>query len=294
MQTKHEIERLLAAAGQEPNKQLGQHFLIDLNLMRILIDSAGIRPGDVVLEVGCGTGSLTEGLAEAADRVVGVEYDSNLAQVAQYQLRERKNVEFISADILSTKHQLCSEVVDALRRYQSELGGRLLLVSNLPYHVAAAVMANLIAGPLIADSMMVTVQREVADRMCAESGDGMYGLLSILMAATGTVRLVRKLPPSVFWPMPQVESAMVEYIRDAARAARIIDMAIFQQVIGLFMGHRRKTLRGCTKLGHESLSAIRDWDAIFSEAGIDSSMRAEQIDPDGFIRLANLCRQRLT
>jgi 16S rRNA (adenine1518-N6/adenine1519-N6)-dimethyltransferase len=293
MQTKHEIERLLAAAGQSPNKQLGQHFLIDLNLMRILIDTAGIRPGDVVLEVGCGTGSLTEGLADAADRVIGVEYDTALATVARYQLRERTNIELINADVLSTKHEICPQVVEAIQKTRQQTGGRMLLVSNLPYHVAAAVMANLIVGPLIAETMTVTVQKEVAERMTSGPCDGLYGSLSILMAATGVVRIIRKLPPSVFWPMPQVDSAMVEFVRDPAKAARIEDIFVFQQVVSLFMGHRRKTLRGCTKLGHEGLSAISDWDAIFQEAGIDPGQRAERIDPDGFLRLANLCHQRM-
>ena len=103
MQTKRQIQQLLASAGASPNKQLGQHFLIDLNLMRLLVDSADITTDDVVLEVGCGTGSLTEALAERAGKVVSVEVDRALAEIARTRLAKAGNVEIINADALESK-----------------------------------------------------------------------------------------------------------------------------------------------------------------------------------------------
>ena len=161
MQTKQQIEKLLASAGVAPNKRFGQNFLIDLNLMRLLIEQAGVGKDDVVLEAGTGTGSFTEGLAEAAGKVVTVEIDSTLAKIAGKQLSAFKNVTVINADILEGKHKLCREVVEAVKKARSLMRGRLLLVANLPYQVAAALMANLITGlgdSITADAMCVTVQ----------------------------------------------------------------------------------------------------------------------------------------
>ena len=116
MQTKQQIRQLLASAGVSPNKRLGQHYLIDLNLMRLLVDTADIRSNDIVLEVGCGTGSLTEAIAEKAAFCLAVEVDKNMAQIASRQLAGTKNVKVINADILETKNTLNRTITTALQR----------------------------------------------------------------------------------------------------------------------------------------------------------------------------------
>ena len=288
MQTKHEIEQILASAGTTPNKRLGQNFLIDLNLMRKLIDAAEIQSNDVVLEVGCGTGSFTEGLSEVAGFLVGVEYDKILAPIVIRNFKDTENVKIINADILENKHTLCSQAVQAVKEAQSKLGGRILLVANLPYNVAASIMANLITGDqLSADVMYVTVQKEVAERMAAAAGDKRYGILSILMAATGKTEIIRILPASVFWPRPKVESAMVKFQRNEEKAARIKDMHTFREVVSLFMGHRRKMLKATTKLAEGKLAEINNWQEIFEKCKIDPKARPEKLTPDDYIKLAN-------
>jgi 16S rRNA (adenine1518-N6/adenine1519-N6)-dimethyltransferase len=290
MQTKHEIERILASAGTTPNKRLGQNFLIDLNLMRKLIDAAEIQSNDVVLEVGCGTGSFTEGLSEVAGFLVGVEYDKILAPIVIRNFKDTENVKIINADILENKHTLCAEAVQAVKEAQSKLSGRILLVANLPYNVAASIMANLITGDqLSADVMYVTVQKEVAERMAATSGDKRYGILSILMAATGKTEIIKILPASVFWPQPKVESAMVKFQRDESKAARIKDIHTFREVVSLFMGHRRKMLKATTKLAEGKLAEIKNWPEIFEKCKIDPKARPEKLSPDDYIELANTC-----
>lgn len=290
MQTKHEIESILASAGTAPNKRLGQNFLIDLNLMRKLIDAADIQKNDVVLEVGCGTGSFTEGLSEVAGFLVGVEYDKKLGPIVQRNFKDVENVKIINADILENKHTLHAEAVESVKTAQSKLGGRILLVANLPYNVAASIMANLITGDqLRADVMYVTVQKEVAERMVAAAGDKRYGILSILMAATGNTEIIRILPPSVFWPRPKVESAMVRFQQDEEKAARINDIHIFKETVSLFMGHRRKMLKATTKFAEGKLAVIRNWQEIFKKCNIDPTLRAEKLSPENYIELANTC-----
>lgn len=289
MQTKQDIEKLLAGAGTSPNRRLGQNFLIDLNLMRLLVDAAHIQVHDVVLEVGTGTGSFTEALAERAGRVLTVEYDLVLASIARVQLKRFSNVSLFNMDVLENKNAIQQEILDAIRQAHQDCSGRLLLVANLPYNVGSGVMANLISGPVTADAMYVTVQREVADRMASQPGHPEYGTLSILMQATGRVHLFRKLPPSVFWPRPQVDSAMVSYEREESRAAEIHDMQVFKRVINLFMNHRRKMLKACVKFAEEDLACVRHWPDIFAEACVDPHSRPEELTPRQYINIANLC-----
>lgn len=296
MQTKQQIQTLLASAGAQPNKRLGQNFLIDLNLMRLLIDAARIHSNDVILEVGPGTGSFTEGLAEVAGKVVCVEYDSILAKISQGRLAEAYNVEIINADALENKNTLCADAVKAVTAAREELGGRIMLVANLPYNVAASVMANLVVGGpgnVIADEMHVTVQKEVAERMVSAPGRKLYGILSIYMKACGDAKIIRKLPASVFWPAPQVESAMVSFVRNKEKVERIHNLGIFKETVSLFMGHRRKMLQGCVKFAAGKLAKIHGWHDIFDEAFVDPHKRPEQLTAADYISIANLCSEQL-
>ena len=293
MQTKQQIERLLASAGLSPNKRLGQHFLIDLNLMRLLIDTAAILKNDIVLEVGCGTGSFTQALALEAGRVIAVEYDASLIKIAKAQLAKAQNVQFINTDVLENKNTICHDVTTAIQTAQGQFNGTVSLIANLPYNVAASVMANLIIGPTICDSMYITVQKEVAERMQAPPGSKNYGTLSILMAASGQVKLIRKLGTTVFGPCPQVESAMVSFHRQNKKIEQIHDFLLFREVVNLFMNHRRKMLKACVKFAESRLEKVHNWADIFSGAFIDPHLRGEQLTPEDYISIANLCNEQL-
>ncbi len=293
MQTKQDIERLLAGAGTTPNHRLGQNFLIDLNLMRLLIDEANIQRQDVVLEVGSGTGSMTEAIAERAGKVITVEYDPALARVVKAHLKSFSNINLFNRDVLENKNAIGAEILDAITQARAELPGRFLLVANLPYGCGSAVMANLITGTVAADAMVVTVQKEVAERMAALPNHEAYGTLSILMSATGSVHIFRKLPPTVFWPRPQVDSAMVSYTRDRQKIAQIHNMELFQNSITLFMGHRRKMLKACVKFADGNLGKIHGWPEIFAEACVDPHRRPEELSASDYINVANLCWEQL-
>jgi 16S rRNA (adenine1518-N6/adenine1519-N6)-dimethyltransferase len=288
MQTKRQIRQLLESAALRPNRALGQHFLVDLNLMRLLVESANVAGGDVVLEVGCGTGSLTEALAQKAAKVIAVETDRRLADIAAGRPAPNKNVKIVCSDVLAGKHRLNPSVLEAVETARRGSGGRLLLVSNLPYGAAAPVMLNLVEGPLIADAMHVTVQKEVADRMTAAAGCGDYGALSIFLAATGTARRTRVLKPSVFWPKPKVDSAMVSFSRHDRLAGRIRDFAVFARIVRMFMAHRRKTLAACARLAEGPLEEIDDWNGIFDACRVSPAARPQELAAEKYIEMANM------
>ena len=289
MQSKRQIEQLLLPAGVRPNKRFGQHFLIDLNLMRLLIDTAGIQKNDVVLEVGCATGSLTEAITEKAGFCVAVEIDAVLANIAKNQLADRTNVEIIAADVLKSKFEINPVVIDALNHAHNENKGRLLLVGNLPYAAATPLMLNLISGPAIVEAMFVTVQKEVADRMTAGPGSKDYGILSILLSATGEIKHIRTLRPTVFWPQPQVDSAMISYLRKPEKIRRVKSVETLSKVAGGLLQHRRKMLKSCCKLMTGELGKIDNWPEIFEKCGINPNNRPDQLRPEQFVTIANLC-----
>jgi 16S rRNA (adenine1518-N6/adenine1519-N6)-dimethyltransferase len=303
MQTKRQIQELLSAAGVSPNRRLGQHFLVDLNLMRLLVESAGIGSRDVVLEVGTGTGSLTEALAQQAGHVVTVELDPTLAGIAQSRLAGAGNVQILNIDVLAGKGAIHPAVTEAVTQAHARLcdtgpispaSGRILLVSNLPYDVASSVMIDLVKGPVTMDTMLVTVQKEVAERMTAPPGGRDYGTLSIFLQATGAVELLRRLRPSVFWPPPGVDSAIVRYVRDPDKSRRILDMDVFGRVVGLFLGHRRKMLRACIKQAPPELGGRDLWLRILEQGSIDPTRRPEELSPAQYVEMANNCCRLLS
>jgi 16S rRNA (adenine1518-N6/adenine1519-N6)-dimethyltransferase len=151
--------------------------------------------------------------------------------------------------------------------------------------------------------MYVTVQKEVADRMTAVPGSGDYGILSIFLSAVGDVKTIRVLRPSVFWPRPQVDSAMVAFVRRKEKYRRIEDMDLFGETVNLFMGHRRKTLTACSRLACGRLEKISNaedinaqgmnWPEIFERCGVVPTRRPEQLSSEDYIAIANLCLSSL-
>ena len=129
--------------------------------------------------------------------------------------------------------------------------------------------------------------------MTAEPGGKTYGVLSILMAATGDVEKIRVLKPTVFWPAPQVHSAMIRYVRSEERAGQIKDTNLLAELINLFMQHRRNTLRSCSRFAAATLAHINDWDNVFEQCSVDATARPAQISPEQYVSLANTCLDNL-
>lgn len=281
--TKQQLEQFLNQAGVTPRRQWGQNFLIDLNLMRLLVDTAQLQGNETVLEVGAGTGSLTDLVAPRAGRVIAVEIDKTLAAVAAEELRQHNNVTLMNTDILSSKHAINNMVLDAVAASQAELQGPFIMIANLPYQVSAPLMMNLLFGNLTCQAMYVTVQLEVATRMTAAPGTKEFGPLSILLQATGQVRQIRKIKPTAFWPMPNVFSAMVRWQRDDALNNQIRDIQALKKIVDLLLGHRRKTIKSCLSLGQIECDPI----PLSQELRIDLNARAETLSVEKFVQVAN-------
>jgi len=199
-----EIKAMLAEAGLRPQKRYGQHFLIDGNLMRMLVDAADLGPADTVLEVGPGVGNLTELLVERAGRVVAVEIDPAIAEIARRRLAGAANLDFLVIDVLANKHTVAPEVLDVAEARRLACGGPLKLIANLPYQAATPLVAELVLRDPPLERLVFTVQEEVAARFAASPGTADYGPVGVIVQALGQVEILRRLGPSVFWPRPQV------------------------------------------------------------------------------------------
>ena len=287
-QTTAYLRDLFRQVGFTIDARRGQNFLVDLNLIDVVEREADLRPTDTVLEVGTGTGALTERLARRAGRVITAEIDPRLAQLARDRLVDHDNVVVVEGDALASKHRFAAELlaaVDDARHGQP--GGRFLLVANLPYCVATPVISNLLALPRPFDVAVVTVQREMAERMLAAAGAPLYNALSVWIGAQCHGSMVRILPPSVFWPRPKVESAIVRLEVDPDRRAAIPDLGRFHVFVRDVFCHRRKVLRGVlVRLAGGREERVRDMVAeLLASQGLAADVRAEDIPPDRFVLL---------
>ena len=283
------LKRLFEQVGFTIDTRRGQNFLVDLNLLDLLARAAEIRPEDVVLEVGTGTAALTERLSAAAARVVTVEIDPRLAQLARDRLVDRDNVTLVECDALAAKHRFRPEVLAAIDSARAASPtGRFMLVANLPYCIATPVISNLLALPRPFDVAVVTVQREMGERMTAQAGSNSYNALSVWVGAQCRGEIVRILPPTVFWPLPKVDSAIVRLDLQPERRAAVGDLDRFHSFVRDVFCHRRKLLRGVLLRlagGKGSEAAKAHVAAAYAQLSLGPDTRAEEISPDRFVDL---------
>ena len=273
------LRNLFEERGIRTKNKLGQNFLIDLNLLDLLLRAAELTQDDLVLEVGSGTGSLTVRLTELAGVVVSVEIDPDFARLTDEAVTRRDRVLLLQADVLRNKNEINPLVLESVRKLQERTGAkRVKLVANLPYAVATPVVTNLLLSDLTVERMVVTVQWEIAERLTASPGVKDYAALAVLVQSLADVELVRRLPPSVFFPRPQVDSAIVLIRPSAAKRAHVGDVMRFRNFLRDLYVHRRKNLRGAlVSLPHADFSK-EDVDAKLAELGIDGTTRAEALD----------------
>ncbi len=286
------LTRRFQEIGLQPDSRHGQNFLVDLNLVELLIDSADLQPNDVVLEVGTGTGSLTSLMAPRAAAVVTVEIDEHLFQMAREELYDFDNVTMLRQDVLRNKNNLHANVLDTVREKLAEdPRRRFKLVANLPYNIATPLISNLLLTDIVPDSMTITIQNELADRIVAVPWTKDYGALSIWVQSLCDAEVIRVMPPSVFWPRPKVYSAIIHIVSRPERRALIPDLAFFHTFVRSMFFHRRKFLRS------EVLSAFKGrldkptTDRILTQMELAMDARAEQLSVEQMLSLCELIRE---
>jgi 16S rRNA (adenine1518-N6/adenine1519-N6)-dimethyltransferase len=291
-QTLSFLLKRLEETGIRPRGKYGQNFLIDLNLLQVLFEAAAVTGDDVVLEVGTGTGSLTALLARRAAAVVTVEIDPAMFQLASEELHRCDNVVMLQIDALKNKNHLNSAVLDAVAAQLAMAPGRRFkLVANLPYNIATPILSNLLREEMPPQSMTVTIQKELAERITALPGSKDYSALSIWIQSQCRVEILRVLPPSVFWPRPKVSSAFLQITLDESMRRRIPDRAFFQDFVRAMFLHRRKFLRS------ELLTVVKgrldkpEVDAILAGLNLDGTVRAESLDVDAMLALCEAVRR---
>lgn len=260
------IRALLEQATRSPRRDLGQNFVADPNTVRRIAELARVGPGDHVVEIGAGLGSLTLALAETGAEIVAVEVDPGLVPVLREVVADLAGVSVVEADALTLD-------------WATLLGGhdRWTLVANLPYNIATPLVCDVLDGVPAVNRMLVMVQREVAERLAAPPGSKQYGAVSVKVAYWASARLAGRVPASVFVPRPNVESALVEIERHEPPGVE--PDAVFSLVRTAF-GQRRKMLR-------RSLAGVVTPEQ-FHAAAIAPDDRPEQLGIDAWCRLAEV------
>ncbi len=264
-QPRRVITDLLSRHGIRPRKAYGQHFLADPNIIDKVVSLAGVEPGDRVVEVGAGTGALTAALARTGARVVAYELDERLGPVLEEALSGLE-VDLRMADVMHV--DLAADLA----------GGPWKLVANLPYNVGTPLVLDVLRRVPAVESLVVMMQKEVADRLVASPGSADYGMPSVVVSLTARVDSRFEVPPQVFVPAPRVESTVLRLDRTPAPA----DLEEGLELARMAFGRRRKMLRG-------SLAERCDL-AVFARAGIEPTARPEQLEPRQFLALARSAR----
>lgn len=285
-QTQSTIRSLLDEAGIAPRKRYGQHFLIDRNLMNRLVEAAEIVPTDCVLEVGAGTGSLTGLLATTGARVISVEVDRSIAEVARKSIAPFSNATLLQLDALAGKSAIAPELLDSIRQSTENPAAPLKLVANLPYDIATPLVIDLLLAGLPLVRLCFTVQAEVADRFLAKPDCSDYGPISIIAQALCKAERIAKVPPQAFWPVPGVASAMIRLDPLSASERPVADPAEFSQFVRGFFLHRRKTMSHLAR-SHAQATRIGE---EFVAMNLDPRSRPETLTVSQWIRLFQAVR----
>ncbi len=284
MLTRPALKARLRRDGLRLRKRLGQHVLVSERVRDRLVDALDLRPSDVVVEIGAGTGALTERLVKAAGRVIAFEVDGGLAAVLGEQLAGAPNLEVRREDILKAD----------LGPLAAEAGNEdVVLVGNLPYSITTPILTRVLESGLAFRAAYFTMQREVAQRLLAAPASRDRGAITYLVEYHAEARRVLVVPRTAFEPVPAVESVLVELIRRAAPAVSPQNPDLTFALIRAAFGARRKTLKNALRrlewaaLSDDKLAAAARLESAVRDCGLDPRSRAEQLTLQQFADLSD-------
>lgn len=263
---------ILKAFGLQTSKRLGQNFLVDEGVVADIVAAAAIEPGDAVLEIGPGIGTLTQGLAEAGAAVTAVELDARLVTVLGQTLAGYDNVRLVHGDIL--KVDISREMTKTPYK----------VVANLPYYITTPILMRLLEQRLPISLLVTMVQKEVAERMVAKPGGKDYGALSVAVQYYTEPEVVFTVPPKAFIPAPAVESAVIRCAVRPEPPVKVADERMFFRTVKAAFAQRRKTLANALKAGGLPPAAAAE---VLATAGIDGGRRGETLSLAEFAAVAD-------
>lgn len=277
---------MLQESGITLKKSLGQNFLIDYNVIQNIVRSAEIDAETEVFEIGPGIGSLTQALAETAKRVVAVEIDQRIIPIIEQAMQPYGNVEIIHADLLEIN-------VQELVQQKFERPDEVHVVANLPYYATSAIIMHLLESGIPFPSIVVMIQKEVADRLAAAPGSKEYGSLSVTVQYYCQVEKMLTIPNTVFVPRPKVDSAVIRLLRHRNKPVQVRDEAFFFEVVRASFAQRRKTLFNNLANRFFKAGDKNRLQQLLFDVGIDPTRRGETLTLHEFARLSDALHDEL-
>ena len=274
------LKEILIKHGFHFNKRFGQNFISDVNLLSSIAELAGVTPQDTVVEIGVGAGTLTRETAMRAKRVIGYEIDENLKPVLSETLAGIDNAEVVFKDFMKVK----------TADFEREVGDEYIVIANLPYYITTPVIMKFVEEAQNCRRLVIMVQEEVALRLAAKEDTPEYGAITASVGITGDAKIVKRVPRTMFYPVPNVDSAVVR-IDMCKPKYGVTNLNLYRKVVRAAFGSRRKTLANNLM---QSFGFSRDVaENVILGAGIDVKARGETLSTADFARLADKIEDEL-
>ncbi len=271
------VRDMLKQMEFHPSKVLGQNFLVDGNILDILLNCAELQSDDKVLEIGPGLGVVTEKLLRSVKQVVAIEKDSRLAKLLHERWNNIDNFELLHADALDCNIE---EIL---------AGGVNKVVSNLPYSAGSRLLIDIASADIMPDKIVVTLQDEVAQRLAAVPGTKNYGLLSVRVQISYDVNIVKKVSNSCFWPAPKVESSIIEMTRCKSYGLYTEKTKLFRRLLKVSFAHRRKQMQGILAKQLPDMGLTQQSsEELLVKVGISPQARPGDVSVEKWVLLANM------